>query len=294
MPQTESRILNPALGLFFAAASALSLATSNLMVKLVSDTHDGLEVGFYRHLFGLFAIFVFIAATGGLEKLKTPRLKTHALRAFVGTAAMVLMFSSLAYLPTAEMTVLFFSGPLFVVALSWPVLKEKVGIYRTAATICGFAGILLIIQPGTISSLTGGLLALSAGFCMSLVILLLRHMGKTEPAETTVFYFAAFGLLMLAPVMPFVWTVPTVTDMLFFAAIGVNVTIGQLFLTRAYIYATAATAAPVNYTMLIWALLYDSLFFNILPQPQILVGAVIVISSNLVILYREQHAKQKS
>ncbi|MCD8566759.1 MAG: DMT family transporter [Alphaproteobacteria bacterium] len=175
-----------------------------------------------------------------------------------------------------------------------PCMKEKVGPWRTGAALMGFLGILLIVQPGAISSTLGAVYGLAAAFGQACVMLLLRHIGKKkEDALVTVFYFAALGTLMVLPFLPFSWHWPRPEMLGIFIALGLLAATLQVFLTLSYKLAPPAVLAPVTYLNLLWAIVLDLYLWGHLPGTSVLMGAAIVIVSNFVIVYRETIKRQK-
>jgi drug/metabolite transporter (DMT)-like permease len=147
--QVSSRpVQNPLLGVAFRVGGATSFAFMAAMIKLghargVSTP----ELAFYRFAFGLPPLLAWMAWTGTFDAWRTARPMAHAVRAVLGLGTMLLAFSALAYLPLAESTTIGFAAPLFAVALSALVLKERVGPHRWSAVAIGFIGVLVVMRP---------------------------------------------------------------------------------------------------------------------------------------------------
>ena len=292
LPHMSNHKDHLALGIALSLLAWLLFAAISFFAKLLGDTHDGLEIMFYRHVFSLLTISAILFFTQNAHKFKTTKPKAQFLRAALGTMTGICLFSSLRFLDLSETTSLFFTAPLFVIPLSLLFLKEKTGIFRISFTVLGFAGALLILWQGDISSSLGGALALSAAFFNALVVISLRWLGNTEAPETTTFYFAFYGFLLTGLFMPFAWTPPALSDVPVFILIGVTATLAQLCYSKSYIHMDASVAAPLTYTKLIWALLLDILIWQAWPTSMVLTGAAIIIASNLLILWREQKAQK--
>lgn len=280
--------MNPVvLGMLYALGQSLCFAGVSLCVKLASAEHSTVEALFYRNFTSFLIIAGILAGLGQLHKVKGAHLKWQFARAFIGSSSMFVTFLAFEELPLSEAQALLFAAPLFVVALSYPVLKEKVGPWRMGAALAGFAGVLLIVQPGAISSNVGAMYALVAAFGHAAVMLLLRHIGKSEDALVTVFYFSGLGTLMVLPFLPFAFTWPTGDMMFVFAALGGLAAVLQIFLTRSYQLAPAAALAPVTYLNLLWAVGFDFFLWGHIPGVWVFAGAFVVMASNFVIVYRE-------
>ena len=83
-----------------------------------------------------------------------------------------MFFAALRSIPLADAFALAFTSPLFITALSVPVLSEKVGIHRWSAVILGFAGSLIILRPTGQSFDPAALLVIGAALCYAMVMLL--------------------------------------------------------------------------------------------------------------------------
>ncbi len=276
-------------GVVYALACSLMFAFVGLSVKLSGQYHHALEITFWRSLLITVFIGIWFAARGEAARLKKINYKRQLMRAVAGTVTMVLTFYAFILLPLTEAQSLLFSSPLIVAALSWPLLKEKVGIYRTTAILAGFGGILVILQPGTISSLPGGLAGLGAAAGQASVMLVLRIMGRTEDPYVTIFYFSLISAVLMLPFLPFVWNWPTLASALYLLLTGVFALFTQIAVTKAFFLAPAAVVAPVSYLGLLWVTLMD-LVVCYIPPPSIYAGAAIIIISNLIVLYRERRA----
>ncbi|WP_449227538.1 DMT family transporter [Azospirillum argentinense] len=284
------RVENVPLGIVMMLGSVLLFSVMNVLVKLLSETYPVIEVTFFRNAMALIPVAVVISLQGGwVNNLRTERPMGHVWRSVVGLTAMSLTFWSFNLLPLGDAVALNFSAPLFLTALSVPLLGERVGIYRWSAVLVGFVGVLIMVQPsGEMLTHLGALVALGAAFCQSFAMVAIRQLSKTERANTIVFYFTAITTLILALVMPFVWVTPrSLTDFALLSATGVLGGGAQLFLTRAYSLAPAAVVAPFNYAALLWAVLFGWLLWNEMPTLHMMAGAAVVAVSGLYILHRE-------
>jgi drug/metabolite transporter (DMT)-like permease len=280
---------NPMLGMGFMVLQTLLLVAISVLVKFLSTAgHHPIEISFWRSAIMLLPLWFWIQASGKMPLLRTANVKAQILRAALGTLTMLVMFMTYTYLPLAEAQSLFFTTPLFILVLSIPILGERVGPYRTAATLAGFFGMLLMLQPGAISSSTGATLGLLSALGMCGVTLCLRTLGRTQDPVVTIFYFALVGVVMLAPALPFYWKTPTLIEAGMLIGVSLLALANQYFLTRALFIAPPSVTAPVSYVSLLWALLADMWIWQDFPTTLTLLGAFIVIAANIFILYRER------
>ncbi len=282
------------IGIFTAVLSALFLSAMNVLTKIMSADLDPVVVAFWRNLFAFFILFVGFLITKKTYLMKTNRLRAHIMRSIVGTIGFILGIWMFSLMPVTEGTIIGFTSPLFVIILSYPLLNEKVGIYRCLATLIGLFGIIFIIGFDQSNiSFYGYTVGLGFALCNGLVLIMLRQLGKTEHAMTTVFYFMLIGLVITSAYLPF--SEKIISDQIswwFLLLLGFIGTLSLLLKTESYRHAPASVITPIAYTMLLWSAFFDYIIWNHVASTDIWVGAGVIVFSNLFILWRE-HKKSK-
>ena len=279
----------PLAGILLRLLTALLLALMFALVKLAATRGANLaETLFYRQIGSTLCATALVMAGPGLGSLRTRRPLAHLLRMIVGMAAMALNFLAMILLPLAEATAIGFSVPIFSTVLAALVLGEATGKWRWGASAAGFAGVLLIIQPGGQHvPLESGAVALLGALATAGVTIMIRELGATERTTTTVFLFAASSLVPMGLLMlwfarahdPLTWAI--------LAAIALTGGMAQLTLTASLRLAPVAVVMPMDYTSLLWATLLGAWLFAQTPTAWTWVGAPVVIASGLVIVWRE-------
>jgi drug/metabolite transporter (DMT)-like permease len=279
----------PLLALGLRVIAALMIATMFMFGKLAGENGVSLpEVMFWRQFITLPMLGGYLVATGGLHRLKTQRIGNHALRAGVGMTGMMCNFAAVMLLPLAESTTLNFTAPLFAVLITALVLRDHVGPWRWTAVAFGFAGVLVITQPGQVPIPPLGLAAGMASALFNAVIsFLIRDLGRTEEPISVVFYFAAFGTALMALMMPFYAAAHTPYVWFLLIMLGVSGTIGQLFMTAALRFGAVASVIIMDYTALIWSTLYGYTIWHHMPPTTTWMGAPLIVIAGLVIAWRE-------
>lgn len=285
----------PFLAFALRIGSALCFTTMLMLIKHTSESGVELpEIMFWRQAVSIPLIVGWLAATGGLHRLRTKRLGSHGRRALLGMTNMVFNFGATILLPLAVATVLGFTTPLFAVVLAALVLREHVGRYRWLAVALGFLGVLLIAQPGSepISTL-GTVLGLLAAFFIVVINYQIRDLGRTEEPITSVFWFAAFGTPMAALALPFFMTPHSTGQWLGLLGIGISGTAGQVLLAASLRFGAVASVIVMDYTSLIWATFYGWLVWDRLPPATTWLGAPLIVAAGLVIAWREHRLRQE-
>ena len=283
---TQDRLL-PAIG--FRLLSVLAFATMGAFIKIAETRGAQLaELLFFRQALALPVVVATVLIGPGPATLRTQRFPAHILRTSIGLASMSFMFTTVILLPLAEATTLQFTVPIFATFLSAVVLREATGRHRWAAVIVGFIGVIIVAQPGSGHiPLLGAATGLAAALLSATVSILLRHIGKTEPATTTVFYFSLLSLVPLTPLFlmsvsahdPWTWTL--------LVLIGLTGGVGQIGMTSSLSLAPIAVVVPMDYSGLIWATLFGYFLFHVLPTGWTWVGAPIIVVSGMYIVWRE-------
>lgn len=283
----------PLLGMGLRLVTALLLALMFAGVKLAAQRGvNVIESLFYRQIGTALCATAWVATGPGFSSLKTKRVKAHVSRMALGLTAMGMNFLSFALLPLAEATAIGFSVPIFSVILAALLLGEPTGKWRWGAVLVGFAGVLVVVQPGSGHiPMEGGAVAMVAALLTAAVTIVIRRLGATEAAATTVFWFAVSSLVPLALVMPFVGSAHDATTFGILAAMALAGGLAQLTLTAALRFAPVALVMPMDYTSLVWATILGIILFGQLPSPWTWIGAPIIIGSGLVILWREHRLR---
>jgi drug/metabolite transporter (DMT)-like permease len=284
--------------ILFAVALRLTsvflFAAMNTLIKLSEAAGASLgEILFFRQA-GAAALMVVVISSGpGMRSVATRRLPAHVLRAVIGLCAMALTFTTILALPLAESTTIGFTMPIFATILGAIVLREPTGWHRWGAVLMGFAGVLIVAQPGTGHfPLIGALTGLSAAFLTASVSILLRRLSRSESTMTTVFWFSSLSLIPLGIVYAIVAQMHAPLVWLLLAGVGLFGGAAQLAMTGALRVGPVSVVVPMDYSSLLWATLSGWLVFGMLPDAWTWVGAPVIIASGLYIVWRE-HVRRR-
>lgn len=288
---TDGPPQRPLLALVIRLGAALVLSLMLVFVKLLGESGVHLlEILFWRQVVTIPILGAWFYFSGRMLLLSTDRLALHGKRAAYGLIGMVLNFGAVLLLPLAEATTFNFTSAIWAVILSAMLLQEKVGAYRWAAVMLGFAGVLVITQPGGGNiPLLGAAVSLGAAFMIALISIQIRDLGKTENPLTIVFYFSAFTTPILALAMPFVAQHHTAYQWSLLAGLALFGILGQFLLTAALRLGSVATVIVMDYSALIWAILFGWAIFNHLPPAATWIGAPLIIAAGITIAWREHH-----
>jgi drug/metabolite transporter (DMT)-like permease len=213
----------------------------------------------------------------------------------LGMIAMALNFIAMIMLPLADATSIGFSVPIFSTMLAALVLGEATGKWRWGAVLAGFAGVLLIVQPGRDAvPLDGAAVALAAALLTASVTIMIRKLGATERSTTTVFWFAVSSLGPMGLLMLWFAQVHDPVTWVILGAMALTGGVAQITLTASLRLAPVALVMPMDYTSLLWATLLGLWIFAELPSSSTWIGAPVIIASGLVIVWREHRLSRRS
>jgi len=223
-------------------------------------------------------------------ELKSKRLGAHAFRLVLAFCGPVLMFTALATMPLADVTVIIFGSPFLTTALSVPIFKEKVGRHRWAMIIIGFIGVIIVLRPGIGLFEPVAILALLAGVAFATVNLTARWLRDTESTICITFYTMVGMALMASMALPFVWQPIPLNDLVIYFIMAIFTLIGYLGMTGAFVMAPVGVVAPFEYTVLIFAVILGFVIWGEVPDRFVWSGAAIIIASGVYLIHREARA----
>jgi len=287
MSAAAAKVSRPLSGAALAMGAWAAFSLQDAIVKYLVVTLPVPEVLFTRSLV-IVALACLLAKRADLASMAAWRNSAAiAVRSAAIFLAWLAYYRASRSLQLAEMITFYFAAPLFVVAMSGPLLRETVGAGRWLATMVGFGGVVIAADPTGAASLTPALLALLAALCWAVATLLARSMTRGISTATMMLGSnLAFALACgaLAPTL-FVW--PDGRSLALMAALGCVGGLGQYLWFEGIRRAQASLLAPLEYTMLAYAIVWGWLIFGDLPGRRTLTGAAIILVSGLATLFIE-------
>ena len=269
--------------------AGLCLSSLDATAKYLVRDHALFLVVWARYAGQMAVVTPFAWRRAGPGFWRTRRLGLQLLRSAMLLCATFCFFGGLRYLPLAEGSAITFLAPLFVVVLSGPILGERPDRARWIATLAGFAGILILLRPGSAVFHPAALLLLLAALCNALYFLLTRKLVG-ESVHTTLFYSALVGTLGLTVGLP--WEIgggaPPLKDTLAFVLLGLFAGAGHWSIISAFQHAPAALLTPFAYLQMIWATTYGFVLFGQLPDRWSALGMTVIVASGLMLALRER------
>jgi drug/metabolite transporter (DMT)-like permease len=271
-------------GVGLVVAAVTLFAVMDAAGKMLAERQSVAQIVWARYAF---ALPVLLAATPRhawpvLFRVAKPWLQ--AARALMPLLASFAVVAGLALLPLAEVTALTFASPLVVVALSRPLLGERVPLHGWLAVVVGFVGILVIIRPGAGAVAWAALFPLGCAFCFALFQLATRIVGRSDRPAATLAWTIGVGLAVATPLLLADWRPVAPGAWLLMALSGLCFGGAQHLLILAFRAAPAALLAPFTYAQIVPAVLLGVVLFGAVPDVWTLVGTAVVVGSGLYVL----------
>lgn len=275
-------------GIFLYCSAIFLFVVMDSIVKYANNTYEPLQVVWARYFFHMLLMTLVLAPKLKMTLIKTASLKLQIFRSMLLLGATICFFSALKYIPLADAGAMGSTSPLFVTVLSVLILGEKVSFRRWTAVLIGFCGALIILRPGFGEVHPAMFLVVGMSIFYASYQIATRKLAGVDSSYTTIFYTALVGTVVMSIVAPFFWVVPDLLGWGMLALIGLIGGVSHFLMILAFRYTTASTAAPFSYTQLIWTAIFGFFIFGDLPDEYTILGAIIIVSSGLYILYRER------
>jgi len=274
-------------GAVWMMLAAFGFSIMGALVKVLGQRFDSFQIAFFRNLFGFATLLPMIWAAGGLRVMRTPYPGRHLVRILTGIAAMVTNFYALTHLPLATATSISFVAPMFMIVLGVLVLGEKVRWRRWSATLAGFAGIVMMVRPTTLTPDLALLSALANAAFVAVAQVQVKTMPTAErPLTLLTLFSVAATLAMFVPAV-LVWQSPTRVEWVVAVLVGATGVLSQGCVIRAFQVGEATAVSPFDYTRLVFATALGAFVFAEMPSAWTFAGAAVVIGSAVYIARRE-------
>lgn len=304
---TSNEAMDPTIkGILMAVIAVSVFSVQDVIIRTLSGDYSVLEIMFIRAVVALVPMTLFVYWEGGFSTLKTPRLGLQIFRGTLQMFSYVSYYLALASLPLADATAIFFVSPLMVTILSIFFLGEKVGFRRAMAVLVGFAGVLIIVRPGSGTFGYAAILPMIAALTYASSVMITRKLGPTHTGASMAFYAmlvflvgsSISGLILgdgsfaseADPSLGFLlrgWQLPTGRDAMLLLLLGMIAACGFYCLTQAYRVAETSAVAPFEYVAMPIAVVWGIALWNEIPGLLTVLGIVLILGSGLYILHRE-------
>jgi drug/metabolite transporter (DMT)-like permease len=279
--------VNPnVLGIFWMLIAGLFFSAMVALIKLLGARFPSVEIVFFRSVIQLIFLLVILWRVG-FSSLKTKSPWLQGLRSLLAVVLINCNFYAFTQLPIADVTAIGFSRNIFLAVLAVLVLGERLTAQRVLATVIGFFGILIIVRPESGIFEGAALVALAGAFLGAIMMVLIRKLTASD-SNIAMMAYPSFVIVLITffPVL-LVWVAPTLKELGLLTAMSCLGILGQWCMIQAFRCGEAIVVAPAGYVRLVFASLIGISFFNEIPDGISLIGAIVIISSNLILIVQE-------
>ena len=280
----------PLRGIALTLTASVIFCVADTIAKKLAGELAIIQIAWTRYV--VFVAMAFLLTTrirGASFYVRAPKLQI--LRGVCLVCSGLLFVLGIRDVGLAEAATIGFIGPILVTFLSIPLLGEKVDARRWLALAGGMVGVLVVLRPGTGTFHPEGLYRVASALFWSVGVILPRRMTATERAETTMFWSAMTGFIVLSALIPFHFVSPTTRQLVLSAAQGVLSSLGQWLVIMSLRFTPVSVLAPYSYSQLLWMTIAGFLAFGVLPDEWTLVGAAIIVGSGLYTAQRERRGR---
>ena len=278
----------PASGILLMLCAVGCFAAADTLGKILVADYSALQLLWVRNCVHVLAIMLLGWPILGKALFRANNVRWQWQRGLLLLLCSFLALTSLRFMPVAEFTAIIFISPLIMTLLAARWLKERVSCARWCAVGAGFAGVMLIIRPG--SNLFGwaALIPLVLSGLAAFFAILTRKYARDDDALTTLFYTGLVGALASSLTILFVWRTPPPGDWPALLALGVIAAAGHYMFVLAFRRAPASTLSPFSYAQLIFAVIFGYVVLHAVPDQWSIIGMGVVLASGLAaaILHR--------
>ena len=278
---------NPLRGIGLNLLAGLIFAVADTIAKKLAGEVPIVQITWTRYIvFVLMAFMLTTRISGASFFVRQPWLQVA--RGMCLVCSSMLFVLGIRDVGLAEAATIGFIGPIIVTFLSIPLLGEKVDARRWVALAAGMAGVLVVLRPGTGTFQPEGLYRVASAMFWAVGVILTRRMTRTERAETTMFWSAVSGFVVLCAIIPFHFVTPTPMQLVLSLGQGVLSSLGQWLVILSLRFTPVSTLAPYSYMQLLYMTAAGFLAFGALPDQWTLIGAGIIVCSGLYTAQRER------
>lgn len=299
-------------GILCLLGALVVLTVSDTIIKWLSPVYPLYELTLVKGVIALVILLMVVQFSGGLVQLRVQRPWLHFSRGMMLVLSDAFYFMGLSAMPMATAITLFFCAPLFVCLIAKLFLGETVGFVRWMAIAVGMAGIVVIVQPGSVTFDWNVVFPVLSALTYALMVIMTRKLAFSASAGSmSVYVLIAFVIVSIVsgitighgqynvfdqPALQFLlrgWSWPSFADYQLLIICGVATAVGIFLLSQSYRIAHAAVVVPFEYASLPLVIVAGYLVWGDLPSLRDYIGSALIIASGLVVVYFEIRMSRK-
>ena len=265
------------------------------MIKHMGSRYAVEQIAFFRNTFGilpnLLVLYFSTSWRTSGANWKITRWKLGFGRGLILICAQMTFYYAVVRMELATATTLAFAGPFFITILSIPLLGHKVGPWRIFAVLLGFAGVVIVMRPGSEAFTRIAILPIAAAFFYAFSSLSTRLFSEEVPTALIGIYASIGASTLAAGIVLFTgnWIALTsIYDWLWFIGMGTVGGCAVLCLITAYRMADPSSLSPFEYFGIPFSFFLGWVFFNETPFDSLFPGVLFIVAGGLLVIWRER------
>ena len=275
------------IGAMLSLAAFGVYATHDVFIKFLGSSYSPFQLIFFSGLLG----FPLVTLAMMRDRTDGNLIPKHPVWTAIRTATAVLNavtgFYAFSVLPLAQCYAIFFAMPILITLMAIPLLGERVGLHRGVAIVVGLIGVVVVLRPGQADLGLGHLSALTAALLGAATSVIVRKVGNSERAVVLMLYPMMANFVVMGLALPFVYVPVPPEHFAMMAGIAALGLLGGVLIIAAYRRAPAIIVAPMQYSQIIWAIIFGHFLFGEDVDLYTGVGTAIIIASGVYIVLRE-------
>lgn len=283
-------------GIFIIILATFFFSIMDGVSRYLAETYNVFVINMLRSwVLVLIVISISLRKKNGLRQVaKTSQPLLQITRGILLISAICIGVYSFTKLGLVQTHSILSCYPLIVVALSGPILKEKIGIQRWLAVLFGFFGVLIILDPSTFIITFDAILPLLGALILGSYTILTRKASEKDSSETSFFWVAIIGCIVMTFIGPFYWEPIFIQDWGWLALLCILSTTGHFLFIKAFENAEASVLQPFTYLQFFFASIIGIFIFNDQITLPILIGGALVVGSGIFAAWRNHKNNQST
>lgn len=279
------------LGVLMMLGGLALYVLSDAFLKQLMGTYSVPQTTFLRAVTRLVPLSIAVMMQGGIKEIfHTQHPRQHLGRLAVNLAYTYCFMWAFSRASLTTIYTLAYTSSFFMILLSAVILKERVSLEKWIAMSIGMVGVVIAMQPDSGVLEIAGMIVLLGTFLGSLNKILMRRLAATEHSLAIAIYPNIMMILVTFPLLFSAWPWQAVSwhDWGFFAIVGAITATGQYLIAHSLRFAQGSTLASMDYSTFFWVVALDYFWWDRSLEGHKLIGAAIIVGSNLYILYRSR------
>ncbi len=282
--------MSPSLkGVLLGLAGFGLFSVADATIKLLGNSYHSVQIVAFAGLFTLPLIGLLWLTSRPSLMPKHPWLMLIRTLALIANSLLVTY--AFTAMPLAEAYAIFFTLPLVLTIVAWPVLGDRIDAMGGVAVVLGLIGVIVALNPGRVEFDIAHVAAV-AGMLMAVVhYLIVRKVGEAEASVVMLFWPILATTVTAMALLPGRYLSMPATDIATLASVSVTGMAGTLLMFAAYRAAPPVVVAPTQYSQIAWAAVFGALFFAEPMTASTAIGMVIIAAAGILVVRQQDRQK---